>query len=184
LKRPLPQILGSSSEPTLYPNTWYGERELFVDFDEDGTIDCTDTIYENGEEITEDFTGPGNWLDLCDCDEIYEIVATPEELCGYDVTQLFYRGVKYLGFNPANNTHEIEIKWWTQGGGTPYPPVTLSFGNPTTNTPSYDGWDNDYHNSTVNSNVNNGTHVGNGWSYGYNFDGNAVGGYVEFNDPN
>jgi hypothetical protein len=77
-------------EPVADLSVWIGER-IFI------TDDCEEQATEVGHELTAD-----NWdgyedahNDCPNCDRIYYVAVSPEEICGVPVTTERYRGVDF-----------------------------------------------------------------------------------------
>jgi len=84
---------GEVVEPDPEPDysVWKGER-LFV------TDDCEEPALEEGHELTaENWDSYDEVHDTCpNCDHIYYVAVSPEEVCGYPITEVRYRGVDFV----------------------------------------------------------------------------------------
>jgi len=100
-----------NANPDIYPNYWSGTRTVNYQ-------GCTETIVEEGVEISFDI--PAEWMELCSCDEIYYVEVVGGSACGLSVQFQFYRAVKYNGF-------EMDI-WYYQNPEetSPYEPLPLA----------------------------------------------------------
>ncbi len=82
----------ADTEPTPYPLTWVGTREITFE----GI--CEDTIYEDGEEVTKD-SDYEELLEACPtCNHIFEAYTDPDAICDdqIGVSSTIYRGIIYL----------------------------------------------------------------------------------------
>jgi hypothetical protein len=73
-----------------------------------------------------------DWMSICNCDEIYYVEASPNEVCGFSVSTAFYRAISYNG-------NEIEVLYWSEQPSSPETPELLAIG-----TPRASGWQYDY----------------------------------------
>jgi len=121
----------SNTSTQTTPRTWTGERDFFFDW-------CEDTIYGDGQEVTDD-PAFGDALAACpECDEIYAVDHSPEVIC------YGYIGVKTESIRGVNRTSGALFEVVMRDNG--YVAEELAQGNWTGNKLEYgylvdEGWE-------------------------------------------